>query len=589
MLVATCVLMPSVHAAAQQQPVPPSLDTIGTRQGAIGVHALLGAFVGRFDLDGGGAVEHGGLQAGLGLGELVQLTGWYWRGWERDEGDFTADAAWGGELQFNLNAGFGITPFVTAGIGRLSFEGRTDETAAIAGAGLQFPLGPLLLHAGARDYMLGVSGLRGDDSPEDVTHNWQFSAGLLVGIGRSRPQRAVVAERSTAALELAALRDSLARAPRAPQALPPVPGDTTPTAGARVATDPTQLNYQSAERISIPIPTWGSITLRYGPEPEQPAPPIIIQTPAPGVAPQADASASQQVPVPGQPGAQQPLVIMPPQQAAPQMVAGQQGVSQAQLDGIASRVLDGLRLSLLPQLEASQTQRMNALRQDMREELMRIEGAVAALAPGVAAAPPAPGVPATPAAIAGAAPPPAVAAPQRQPGLVVPSADPSADPAAVRAQMELAAAAAELETARRERALRDALAEAAAAQPTLLRAMEAARGPALVMGDAAFTADGLSISEGGRVALDAVATLLRANPARVVYVQAHVDATRPELESQRLSELRAEAVRSALVRAGVQPDRILAVGYGHGRPAATNATATGRTENRRVEIVMGRE
>jgi outer membrane protein OmpA-like peptidoglycan-associated protein len=45
-------------------------------------------------------------------------------------------------------------------------------------------------------------------------------------------------------------------------------------------------------------------------------------------------------------------------------------------------------------------------------------------------------------------------------------------------------------------------------------------------------------------------------------------------------------VRDYLVTQGLSPDAMLALGFGESRPLASNATSTGRRENRRVEIVV---
>jgi outer membrane protein OmpA-like peptidoglycan-associated protein len=53
-----------------------------------------------------------------------------------------------------------------------------------------------------------------------------------------------------------------------------------------------------------------------------------------------------------------------------------------------------------------------------------------------------------------------------------------------------------------------------------------------------------------------------------------------------LSQQRAQAVSSILMQNGVQPVRIDTVGYGEGRPIASNSTASGRQQNRRVELTL---
>jgi OOP family OmpA-OmpF porin len=54
----------------------------------------------------------------------------------------------------------------------------------------------------------------------------------------------------------------------------------------------------------------------------------------------------------------------------------------------------------------------------------------------------------------------------------------------------------------------------------------------------------------------------------------------------KLSRLRAESVRSILIAGGVAPERIESQGYGKTRPVASNATATGKAQNRRVKVVV---
>jgi len=85
--------------------------------------------------------------------------------------------------------------------------------------------------------------------------------------------------------------------------------------------------------------------------------------------------------------------------------------------------------------------------------------------------------------------------------------------------------------------------------------------------------------------LDAVADVLRRYPALRVRVGGHTDSVSSAAFNLRLSQRRADAVRDHLVGSGVEADRVEAVGFGEGRPVASNATATGRALNRRVEFV----
>jgi outer membrane protein OmpA-like peptidoglycan-associated protein len=86
------------------------------------------------------------------------------------------------------------------------------------------------------------------------------------------------------------------------------------------------------------------------------------------------------------------------------------------------------------------------------------------------------------------------------------------------------------------------------------------------------------------VVLDRVAESLVANPAVMIEVGGHTDITGSKLANVRLSQARAIAVRQYLIGKGVAASRITARGYAATRPVASNATAEGRAENRRVEL-----
>ena len=71
-----------------------------------------------------------------------------------------------------------------------------------------------------------------------------------------------------------------------------------------------------------------------------------------------------------------------------------------------------------------------------------------------------------------------------------------------------------------------------------------------------------------------------------IRVEGYTDAQGSVTFNQELSQRRAEAVRSYLASHGIAPDRLSAEGFGPGKPVADNATAEGRADNRRVEIVV---
>lgn len=105
--------------------------------------------------------------------------------------------------------------------------------------------------------------------------------------------------------------------------------------------------------------------------------------------------------------------------------------------------------------------------------------------------------------------------------------------------------------------------------------------------------DGLDFDSGGtRIApssdgvLDALATMLKAEPQLAVAVVGHSDATGELKTNLTVSERRAEAVRAALEARGVAAARLSAHGVGYLAPVASNATPEGRALNRRVELIL---
>ena len=89
--------------------------------------------------------------------------------------------------------------------------------------------------------------------------------------------------------------------------------------------------------------------------------------------------------------------------------------------------------------------------------------------------------------------------------------------------------------------------------------------------------------------LDQIAQVMQENPTYKIEIQGHTDNVGKQESNQLLSERRAESVRKYLLNKGVSENRITAVGYGDTKPVATNSTAAGRTQNRRVEFLVSFE
>ncbi|MCB1766660.1 MAG: OmpA family protein [Candidatus Competibacteraceae bacterium] len=71
----------------------------------------------------------------------------------------------------------------------------------------------------------------------------------------------------------------------------------------------------------------------------------------------------------------------------------------------------------------------------------------------------------------------------------------------------------------------------------------------------------------------------------MLLIAGHTDAAGSNKYNLILSGERAQAVRAYLIEHGVSPDRLIAKGYGEAYPVASNATETGREENRRSEFI----
>lgn len=79
-----------------------------------------------------------------------------------------------------------------------------------------------------------------------------------------------------------------------------------------------------------------------------------------------------------------------------------------------------------------------------------------------------------------------------------------------------------------------------------------------------------------------VANFMAKNPTAIVNIEGHTDSRASTDYNQTLSEKRANAVRDELIKYGIDANRLIAIGYGELKPIATNSTAEGMAQNRRV-------
>jgi outer membrane protein OmpA-like peptidoglycan-associated protein len=101
-----------------------------------------------------------------------------------------------------------------------------------------------------------------------------------------------------------------------------------------------------------------------------------------------------------------------------------------------------------------------------------------------------------------------------------------------------------------------------------------------------FETDSAVLRPDSRDQLTNIAAILKAYPGAHVKIGGYTDNSGNRAANRQLSEARAEAVRDALDRLGVDPSRVQAKGYGDQHPIADNNTAEGRAQNRRVAILV---
>lgn len=145
-----------------------------------------------------------------------------------------------------------------------------------------------------------------------------------------------------------------------------------------------------------------------------------------------------------------------------------------------------------------------------------------------------------------------------------------------------AADAARADSARQRSAADDARDELSAA----LNARPTDRGLVLTLGDVLFASGMADLKPAASGNLDKLVEFLNAYPSRTVVVEGYTDSVGSEDANQGLSQRRAESVRAYLLGQGVRPVRVTAFGKGEGSPVADNDSASGRQQNRRVDVII---
>jgi outer membrane protein OmpA-like peptidoglycan-associated protein len=123
----------------------------------------------------------------------------------------------------------------------------------------------------------------------------------------------------------------------------------------------------------------------------------------------------------------------------------------------------------------------------------------------------------------------------------------------------------------------------------ILETKDTPRGLVITMADVLFDTGKYDLRSDAREKLARLAGIVLAHPGLDLAVEGHTDSVGSEEFNQKLSEQRAETVRTFLIRQGLAGDSITALGCGKTMPVADNDTAAGRQKNRRVELIVSGE
>jgi len=120
----------------------------------------------------------------------------------------------------------------------------------------------------------------------------------------------------------------------------------------------------------------------------------------------------------------------------------------------------------------------------------------------------------------------------------------------------------------------------------ILMTRDTARGLIVNMSDVLFDTNQATLKPAAKEKLAKISGIILAYPTLRLTVEGHTDSTGSDEYNLKLSERRANSVRDYLVSNGIRPEMVEARGLGKDQPVATNDTAAGRQQNRRVEMIV---
>jgi outer membrane protein OmpA-like peptidoglycan-associated protein len=123
----------------------------------------------------------------------------------------------------------------------------------------------------------------------------------------------------------------------------------------------------------------------------------------------------------------------------------------------------------------------------------------------------------------------------------------------------------------------------------VLETRDTDRGLVVNLGDVLFDTGKYELRQPAKEALAKLSGIVLSHPGLKLSVEGHTDNVGSDDLNQKLSEQRADSVRAYLIGQKLDPDIVTSKGYGKSRPVASNETAQGRQQNRRVEIIVSGE
>ena len=123
-------------------------------------------------------------------------------------------------------------------------------------------------------------------------------------------------------------------------------------------------------------------------------------------------------------------------------------------------------------------------------------------------------------------------------------------------------------------------------QMTELEAKATDRGMVMTLGDVLFATGKSDLKPGAMERLNKLAAFMLKYPDRAVVIEGHTDSTGSAALNMTLSQQRADSVKAYLISQSVPAGSVTAIGKGKDTPVADNGSASGRQQNRRVEIII---